>query len=374
MIALIRKISLQAAIGIISTASLLLISLQVTAQEPTVPSVVVSTVTLQDITPQFRGIGRVEAIDKVNLLARVSGFLEQRNYKEGGFVKKGDLLFVIEKAVYEIAVAQAKADVVGTQASLKNARADLSRKNELRQKRLISQADIDSAEAQATSAYAKLLQAQASLKRAELDLSYTEIISPIDGQISRSNYSIGNLVGPSSSPLASVANFDPIYIIIAISEKDMIDARRRGIEHLKNPTVSPSLELSDGSHYEHGGYFDYLDTEVNRSTDSIMVRAVFPNPDKILLPGQFVSVIVKQKKPISAIIVPQISMQQDQTGFFVLVVTKDNKVEVRRVIPSKQVGSDWIINEGLAQGERIIIQGIQKVRPEMLVNPVNEGN
>ncbi|MEH6579246.1 MAG: efflux RND transporter periplasmic adaptor subunit [Amphritea sp.] len=305
---------MQTVIRLISAVALLMTSMAGLAEDAPVPSVVVSTVEMRDITPQVGYVGRVEAVDKVDLLARVSGFLEQRSYQEGGFVKKGDLLFIIEKDAYEIAVAQAEADVLGAQATLKNARADLARKQEVRKKRLISQADLDSAEAQETSAYADLLQAQASLKKAELNLSYTEIHSPIDGQISRSNYSVGNLVGPDSSSLASVISTDPIYVTIAISEKEMIDARRRGI-NLENPPVAPSLKLSDGSDYQHGGHFNYLDTEVNRSTDSMLARAVFPNPDNILLPGQFVSVTVKRKQAESAIVVPQIAMQEDQTGF-----------------------------------------------------------
>lgn len=335
-----------------------------------IPSVIVATVVSKDVTPSFRYVGRAEAVDKVDLRARVEGILEQRNFQEGRFVNKGDLLFVIEKAPYEIVVEEREADLAGAEANRKNARADLARKRELREQNVLSQADLDSAEAAATSSGASVLQAQASLKRAHLDLSYTEIYSPLDGQISRARYSVGNLVGPSSDPLATVSSVDPIYVNIAVSEKQLLEARRQGID-LDRPRVAPHLILADGSEYEHDGHFDYLDPEVSQSTDTILARAVFPNPDQVLVSGQFVSVIVKQKQAVSALVVPQASVQEDQQGFFVLVVNQSDKVEVRRVRVGDQVGTDWVISDGLATAERIIVQGIQKVRPDMVVEPIS---
>jgi membrane fusion protein (multidrug efflux system) len=232
---------------------------------------------------------------------------------------------------------------------------------------------MDQAVADQASAQAKVLQAQAALQSAELDLGYTTISSPIAGRISQARYSVGSLVGPGSDPLASVTSLDPIYIAIAVSEKDLLEARRQGID-LENPPVAPFLTLSDGSQYARDGRFDYLDSRVNQSTDTITARAVFPNPERILVPGQFVTVTVRQKQPVSAIVVPQAAVQRDQQGYFVLVVDQANQVEVRRIEVGDQTASDWVISQGLAAGERVIVQGIQKVRPDMVVNPVTAGN
>ena len=348
----------------------LLVSLPLLAQDAApLPSVTVAKVVRKDITPKFSYIGRVEAADTVELRARVEGFLEQQHFQEGRYVQAGDLLFTIEKAPYQVVVEQRKADLAGAEANLKNARADLSRKQELVQKKLVSQAELDAAIAIEAVAEAAVLQAKAALQSAELDLSYTDIHSPIDGQISRARYSIGNLVGPGSEPLATVTRVDPVYVTIGVSDKDLIEARRQGID-LDNPRVAPFLTLADGSRYPHDGEFDYLDTQVNRSTDTVTARAVFANSDKVLLPGQFVTVNVQQKEPVAALAIPQAAMQRDQQGYFVLVVNRADKVEVRRVEAGRQIDSEWVINSGLAQGERVIVQGVQKVRPDMLVNPV----
>lgn len=335
----------------------------------TPPSVVVTEVTSRDVTPHFDYVGRVEAVDKVDLRARVEGFLEERNFLEGRTVNKGDLLFVIEKAPYEVIVEQRSADLAGAQASLKNAQATLKRQRALVKRNVVSQSDLDLASAEEATARAAVLTSKAALKSAELDLSYTEVRSPIGGSTSRARYSVGNLVGPTSEPLATVTSLDPVYVTIGVTERDLLEARRRGLR-LDDPRVRPSLILSDGSPYEHGGVFNYLDPEVTATTDTILARAEFANPERILVPGQFVTVTVRQKKRITSLVVPQASVQEDQQGFFVLVVDKANKVEVRRVETGVQVETDWVIESGLAEGERIIVEGVQKVRPDMVVNAV----
>lgn len=214
-----------------------------------------------------------------------------------------------------------------------------------------------------------MLIAKAALRQANLDLSYTEVVSPIAGKISRSRYSVGNLVGPDSEPLATITSVDPVYVTIGVSEKQLINARKRGID-LDNPPVAPSLILTDGSHYPLGGKFDYLAPSVDQTTDTVIARAVFANPNRVLLPGQFVTVVVRQKLSVSKHVLPQSAVQQDSRGHFVLVVDRDNKVELRRVTTGRQVETDWVIEDGLASGERVIVQGIQKVRPEMAVVPV----
>ena len=335
------------------------------------PSVVVTEAERRDVTPSFSYVGRVEAIETVDLIARVEGFLEQRKFREGGDVKQGDLLFQIEQAPYQIAVEQRQADLAGARATLKNAEEDFGRKEALVKSKTLPQARLDEARAARGTARAEVQQAEAALRRAELDLNYTAVLSPIDGVISRATYSVGSLVGPSNGSLATITSIDPIYVVIAVTEKDLIEARRQGID-IENPPVAPSLKLSDGSDYAYPGEFDYLDTSVSRTTDTVLARAIFPNPERILLPGQFVSVTVRQKEPLSAVVIPQAAVQEDQQGSFVAVIDRDNKVEVRRVVLGEQIETEWIVSDGLVEGERVVVQGLQKIRPDMLVNPVGD--
>jgi membrane fusion protein (multidrug efflux system) len=349
-----------------------LMSAGAAAQDTPPPSVVVARATTEDITPQYRFVGRVEAIDQVEIRARIEGVLESRNFEEGAEVAEGELLFFLEREPYEVVVKQRQADLAGARATLIGAEADLARQLELLQRQNVSQARVDSARATEGSARAEVLAAEAELQAAELDLSYTGIYSPISGRIGRARYSIGNLVNPASDPLATVTRVDQLYVSFGVTERQLLEARRRGIDR-DNPPVAPSLQLSDGSFYEHDGNLDFLSPEVNQSTDTITARALFPNPDRILWPGQFVSVVLKRKQALTAITVPQASMQNDAEGYFVLVVNRSDKVEVRRVVAGSQVGTRWAIENGLADGERVIVQGLQKVRPDMQVSVIEAG-
>jgi membrane fusion protein, multidrug efflux system len=333
------------------------------------PSVVVTRVAERDVTPQFEYVGSVEAVETVDLRARVEGFLEKRDFREGTEIEVGTRLFSIEKAPYEVVVAQRAAELAAAKAALKSLQADFARKSKLVKRGDVAVATLDLSRAELASGQAAVLIAAAELRQAKLDLSYTDVISPIAGKISRARYSIGNLVGPNSDPLATVTSVDPVYVTIGISEKQLINARKRGI-NLDNPPVAPSLILTDGSKYPLGGTFDYLSPSVDQTTDTVVARALFSNPDRILLPGQFVTVVVRQKLSVSKHVLPQAAVQQDSRGRFVLVVDRENKVELRRVTTGRQVDTDWVIEEGLNSGERVIVQGIQKVRPDMVVTPV----
>ena len=333
------------------------------------PSVIVASAEQRDVTPSFFYVGRVEAIETVELVARVEGFLEQRDFREGGHVGKGDLLFLIEQAPYRIAVEQREADLAGARATLKNAEEDFARKETLVKRKTLARSALGEARAALGTSRAAVQQAQAALRRAQLDLSYTEVISPIAGQISRAAYSVGAFVRPGDGALATVTSTDPVHVTIAVPEKDLIEARRQGID-LENPPVAPSLLLSDGNAYAYAGEFDYLDPSVDQATDTLLARAVFPNPERVLLPGQFVTVIVRQKQPVSAVVIPQAAVQKDQQGHFVLVVDRAGRAGIRRVALGEQTGTEWVVSEGLAEGERIVVQGLQKIRPDMVVNPV----
>ena len=333
------------------------------------PSVIVATVERREVTPSFVFVGRVEAAETVELVARVEGFLERRGFREGGDVERGDLLFLIEQAPYRIAVEQREADLAGAQANLDNARGDFTRKEALVKRGTLAPSALDEARAALGTARAGVQQAQAALRRAQLDLSYTEVVSPIAGRASRAAFSVGSFVRPNGGVLATVTSIDPVHVTIAVPERDLIEARRQGMD-LDDPPVAPSLRLSDGSDYEHAGDFDYLAPAVDRATDTVLARAVFPNPDGVLLPGQFVTVIVREKQPLSTLVVPQAAVQRDRQGRFVLVVDRADRVEVRRVALGDRTGADWAVSDGLAEGERVVVQGLQKIRPDMAVNPV----
>ncbi len=333
------------------------------------PSVVVHTITEKDVTPEFRYVGRVVAVDTVAIRARVAGIIEKRNFVEGRTVKKGQVLFEIEKPPYEVVVDQRKAELASARAQLVNAESDFKRKESLQGRNVVSEASLDQSRAAKLSAEADVLKAKAALRAAELDLGYTTVTSPISGRISTASYSVGSLVGSSSDPLATVTSIDPVYVTIGVSEKQMIDARKRGID-LKNPPVAPTLRLSDGTDYDQPGAFNYLSPDVNQSTDTITARAEFANPKGLLLPGQFVTVVIRPKQTERSIVVPQVAVQRDSEGYFVLVVDRANKVAVRRITATRQVETDWVVSDGLTTGEKVIVDGIQKVRPAMVVKPV----
>lgn len=365
--------AVQRRVGIASALLSLIVISPILAQAQSggadsVPSVIVQTVEEKDVTPEFRHVGRIVAVDTVSIRARVSGVIEKRNFVEGSTVTKDEVLFELEKEPYEVVVEQRQAELASAKATAANADADYKRKLSLQDRQVVSEASLDQSLAEKRSAEAGVLKAKAALRAAELDLGYTRIVSPITGKVSTAKYSVGNLVGSTSDPLATVTSVDPIFVTIGISEKRLIDARRRGI-NIKNPPVSPTLRLSDGTDYNQPGEFNYMSPDVNQSTDTITVRAEFPNPDGVLLPGQFVTVIIRPKKTERSVVVPQIAVQRDKEGYFVLVVDRANKVEVRRIEATRQQDANWVISSGLVTGERIIVDGIQKVRPTMVVNP-----
>lgn len=339
------------------------------AQDAPSPSVIVQTVQPKDVTPSFQLVGRVEAQSKVDIRARVSGFLTKRDFQEGTQVTAGQLLFEIEPDVYQLQVQQSEADLASAKANLSRANADFTRQKDLKKRGVASQADFDKVKAEQLVAKANALKAQAQLKKAQLDLSYTKIYSPIDGRVAREKYSVGNLLSTNSEVLTTVTRMDPIHITLSVSEKSMLEARRRGI-NLKNPPVAPTIKLSDGSFYPEPGKFNYVDTSVNTSTDTILVRAEFANSRGVLLPGELVQVVITDKKTVMGLVVKQSAVQKDKQGYFVLVVTQDNVVSVKRITVGQQIDGEWEVLTGLNEGDKVIIEGLQKVRAGGSVNPM----
>lgn len=353
-------------IGIISLA---IISPNTHAQNIPAPSVIVQTVKVQDVTPSFQLVGRIEAQSKVDIRARVSGFLTKRTFQEGAKVNAGQLLFEIEPDIYLLQVQQNEADLASSNASLSQANAAFKRQKNLKKQGVVTQAEYDKVQAERLVAQANVLKAQAELKKSQLDLGYTKIYSPITGRVAREKYSVGNLLNTNSEVLTTVTSMDPIYVTLSVSEKSMLAARRKGID-LKNPPVAPTLKLSDGSFYTHQGHFNYVDTSVNTSTDTILVRAEFSNPNGVLLPGELVQVVVTEKKKVTGIVIKQSAVQKDKQGYFVLVVDNTNKVSVKRITVGQQIDGKWEVLSGLIADEKVIIEGLQKVGAGGNVNPV----
>ena len=345
-------------------------ALEAGAQTPAknVPSVIVAAAARKELTPTLTFTGRVEAIEKVELRARVDGYLEKRLFTEGGEVKAGDLLFVIEKAPYQAQLEQIQASIEAAEAELRLAKLDLDRKSELLRKQVVAQAQVDDVRAKHDEARAMLLRQKASATQATLNLGYTDVFAPFAGQIGRSAYSVGNYVSPSSGTLATLVSRDPMHVSFPVSQREVLILRKKAQEagaDLKS--VKVKLLLADASAYPEVGTLDFVDVKMSQETDTVQVRGVFANPNRHLIDGQLVTVRVELATGETAIFVPQQALQLDQAGAFVLVVDQEKRVKVRRVTMGDGREGEQQIKSGLEEGDRVIVEGMQKVRPDQIV-------
>lgn len=336
------------------------------------PAVAVAGIQEKTIRDSTTFIGQVAAIDKVSLVARVSGFLEDKAVQDGKKVKKDELIFKIEKDQYAAAVDQAKADLASAQADAALKAADLSRDQDLYQKGHISLAAFQSTQAKKAQSDASVQAAQASLEQAQLNLSYTDISAPFDGLLGKTTYSVGEVVGPSSQPLATLIRVAPVYVNFAVSEAQYLNAlKTHGIspDDIK-PENSPNLSLilPNGDTFGESGKVVFIDNKVDPKTGTISFRGLFENKDWTLLDGTFVNVVIEAQDEKKALVVPQAAVQRDQRGSFVLVVNAQNTVEQRYVELGQQVDADFVVKKGLQSGEKVIVQGLQKVRPGVPVD------
>ena len=331
------------------------------------PAVSVTPVVSRQVTETGDFIGRVTAVDKVDIVARVSGFIEERLFTEGQQVKAGDLLFRIEQATYKAAVEQQRANLAKAKATEVNAKLQLQRGQDLLRTNNIPQATVDQRAAEEGAAQADVLQAQAALDQAEINLGYTEIRSPIDGQIGLAVFTVGNLVGPSSGKLATIVSRNPIYVTFQASERDLLAYRARVAQNPDNENPTIHLKLPNGSIYAHSGRVNFVDVQIDPNTDTVTARAQVPNPDGLLVHGGVVGVVVERGAPKSALVVPQSAVQLDQAGHYVLLVDETKKVDLRRVTTGTEQGRDVVVTDGLKEGELVIVEGIQKVRPGQVV-------
>jgi len=338
------------------------------AQQPggAPPAVGVVAATRQPITQSSEYIGRIQATNRVNLVARVAAFLEDVQFSEGTEVKKGQLLYRLEQGPLRANVQARQAAVAQLKAQLKNARLVLGRAQSLLKTPAGQQANVDTALANHLALQAQVLAAEAQLQQAHINLDYTEIRAPIDGKIGRTAITAGNYVNPGSGTLVSIVSQDPMYVVFPVPTRTVIDLQQKsgGREG-----VVVRVRLPDGSLYDQTGRLDFIDNSVSGNTDTMVLRGVLPNPKRLLVDGELVMAVLQDVQPTEALAVPRAAVLADQEGDYVLVVAKDNKAEKRRVKLGQSTPAFASVLTGLADGETVVVDGIQRVRPGQVVAP-----
>lgn len=339
-----------------------------------VPEVGVVVATAQDVPDEPEFIGQAESSRPVEIRSQVTGILKQWFFKEGRDVKKGDRLYQIDPVPFHAAMLSAKAKVAQSEARLVQAKQNLARVKPLLAEQAVSTKDVDDAVAEELAAKAALEGAKAELVKAKFDLDNTLIIAPINGMIERTRVYEGRLVSAQTDLLTMIHQVDPMYVIVSAPESFLLKRKRdtdaKRIQHPGVYQLRGVLTFVDGTTYQHEGVLDLLDVGLKTETGSRQARVVFPNPDRVLLPGQFVRVRFKGTLKTGAILVPQRAVQQGAKGSIVFVVGKDDKVEMREIVATSWQGNQWIVEEGLHVGDRIIVEGLHKIAPGAPVKPV----
>ena len=350
------------------------------AQQPAGPAAVgVVRAERQQITQTDEFVGRVQAVGRVTMVARVTAFLEKRPFVEGSEVKKGDLLYQLEQPPFQAQVDAAKASIDQLDAQHRNAQISLTRARDLLEKSAGPQATVDAALATERALAAQIDGAKAQLKTAEINLGYTEIRAPIDGKISSSGVTEGNVVSPTTGTLAMLVSQDPMYVIFPVSQRAVLDLRNRYAGKGGFNAVVLKLRLPDGRIYQQDGRADYVSPTVSENTDTITLRGIFPNPVLVsaqpgqptvreLTDGEFVTVLVEGVQPITVLAIPRAAVLSDQQGDYVYVVDAQNRAQVRRIQLGQSTPSTAVITNGLSEGELVISEGLQRVRPAQEVS------
>jgi membrane fusion protein (multidrug efflux system) len=344
------------------------------------PAVGVVAVEPATITETSEFVGRVQAIQRVALNARVTAFLEQRLFTEGTEVHAGDLLYKLERGPFEADVTNKEAAVADASARLANATITLNRAQRLLSTPAGQQSTYDDAMAAQRSQAAQLSGAQAALRQSRINLDYTEIHAPIDGEISRTAITPGNVVSPGSGPLATIVSQDPMYVTFPVAVRLLTDLRNRYAGRGGLNAVQVRLKLPDGSPFSQSGKIDYVEPTVSLGTDTILVRAVIANPvlgtpepgrrvERGLIDGAFVTVLVEGIQPVTALGIPRAAVMSDQSGSYVFVVGSDGKVERRPIQLGQSTATLAVIADGLKQGDQVIVEGLQRARPGIVVKP-----
>jgi len=334
---------------------------------PTPPEVTVTQVVLKTVPVQINYVSTTESVMKEEIRARVEGFLEERRFKEGDDIKKGDLVYVIERAPFEAELEGSLARLAKDKAALAFALEQVKRYAPLAEKDFVTKEAFDDYQTKAKEAAASVKADRAKIKQDRLNLGYCTMYSPINGRVGRTLVNVGNLVGAGgqNTHLATIVQLDPIYVYFSPSVEEVYTI----LKHNQKGTPSVDLILSDGSVYPYPGKVDFIDNTANPGTNTVNMRAIVPNPEKMLLPGIYVQARLFLCEIPDTPLIPEQAVAEDQGGMYVLVVGKDNKVEHRKVMSRWTYEDQQIIEKGLKEGEKVITVGMQMVRPGMVVNP-----
>ena len=335
------------------------------------PTVVVEPARLQEVNPPREYVGHVEAVQEVEIMPRVEGYLVKVNFKEGDYVHQGDPLYTIEQPPYLARVSLWEARVAQAKAALYKADMRLKRLRAARPES-VPATEMDNAIANRAMAQAQLKEAQAQLELARIDLGYTRIEAPISGLLGKTFFTRGNLVGPGKGPLARLVQLEPIKVVFSISDRDLIKLQKTQRAR-KAPALQTQIRLPNGDIYPEKGKIEFIDNQVDPSTGTIAVWALFQNRDHTLLPGEYVDVLLRQEKARRLVTVPQSAVLTDLKGHYVLVVDGKHRVKQVRVKLGPQLGTRWIVEGGISPGTLVITQGIQKVHPGQTVKAVIQG-
>jgi len=342
------------------------------AQE--VSQVEVITVQTQTVPDEPEFIGQAEASRPVEIRSQVTGLLKAVLYHEGRDVKKGDRLYQIDPVPFQAAAARARAKIAEAEARLVQAKQDFARVKPLLAEQAVSQKDVDDAVAGDMTANALLQGAKAELIKAQFDLDNTLITAPIAGLIERSRYYEGRLVSAQTDLLTVVHRVDPMYVVVSVPETFILKRRRdiesKKITHPGDYQLRGRLTLMDGTAYLHEGVLDLLEPGLRTETGARQTRITFPNPQRMLLPGQFVKVRFTGDTKTDAVLIPQRAVLQGPQGPFVYVVNQDEKIEIRNVAASDWKGNQWLIDTGLSKGDRVVVNGVMKIGPGAPVKAV----
>ncbi len=347
------------------------------AQDPPAPKVSIAAAYSKEINQASTYIGRAEAIDQVDIIARVDGFLQKRAVLDGARVDQDELLFEIEPDLYEATLQARDADLDQAKANLELAKLDLSRKEELLERGAVPVSERDTARANELVAEASVKSAQAAIRSAELNLSYTRISAPFAGRLGRIDVSEGDIVGPNGPQLVTLVRETPIYVSFALSEKTLTDiAQSTGtVDARAQPEALPDVHiiLSNGTELDETGQIVFVENRIDPTTGTITVRAEFENEKHLLYDGSFLNVRIESTEPTLRTLIPQAAVQRDQRGDFVLVVNDQQMVEQRYITTGEQVETAIIVLDGLQTGEAVIVEGLQRVRPGVAVDAVLTG-
>lgn len=357
------------------------------AQPGASPDVEVVKVEQKEVPIYGEWIGTLDGFSNADVRAEVTGYLLRQGYQEGAFVKKGQLLFEIDPRPFQAALDQAEGQLAQAKATLANAEAvqgrtelDVNRYTPLAREQAASQQDLDNAvqnnlaaKATVATARAQIQSAEAAVETARINLDFTRLVAPIDGIAGQAQLQVGALVNPSSGPVTSVSTVDPIKVFFTVGEPQYLEWRRRFPTETSRLAADKSLRLqlilADGSVYPREGTFYFADRQVNESTGAIRIAGLFPNPGNVLRPGGYGKVRAVIRIQEDALLVPQRAVSELQGGYQVAIVDGDNKVTIRTVSVGDRVGNQWIIAEGLKGGDRVVAEGVQKVRTGAHVNP-----